>query len=97
MGGAAERKRVVTTAALVGRAGAMKALVVGVVVVVRGVGEGDVVEVEVLEVVMVVWEVEATAELDGGGKGRGARAGAEVGFVDVVGSEEDKLEGEAVT
>ena len=95
MGGAAERKRVVTTAALVGRAGAMNALVVGVVV--RGVGEGDVVEVEMLEVVMVVSEVEVTAELDGAGKGRGARAGAELGFVDVVGSEVDRLEGEAVT
>lgn len=57
MGAAAERDEVVTTAADVGRAGGMKALPLLVVVGLEG-GGGEEDEVEVVDVVIVVWDVE---------------------------------------
>lgn len=57
MGAAAERDEVVTTAADVGRAGGMKALPLLVAVGLEG-GGGEEDEVEVVDVVIVVWDVE---------------------------------------
>lgn len=59
MGAAAERDEVVTTAADVGRAGGMKALPLVVVVGLEG-GGGEEDEVEVVDVLIVVWDVETS-------------------------------------
>lgn len=81
IGAAAERDEVVTTAADVGRAGGMKALPLVVVVVGLEGGGGEEDEVEVVDVVIVVWDVEISGvmlaaviggkeevdELEGGG------------------------------